>query len=168
MIEAIRQEAAVRFGLAPDTATAALRRGTPKVAVLSTSSPSLRDNEQPQNIPSAFVQSYSIGKPHPSFQLTGAVCLGTALCIPQTVPYCLVHTNTILTPPRSPSSMTGDHNKMLEISSALHTVKIRHGSGEMDVTVKLVDTDLETVTVESVTVSRTASRLFKGEVYFTK
>lgn len=78
-IEAIRRHASVLYGFAANTTTAGLQRGTPKISLLSAADPG---SDSPSDI---NVFSYSMGKAHPSFQLTGAVCLGAAVCLDGTV-----------------------------------------------------------------------------------
>ncbi|KAL1895931.1 hypothetical protein Sste5346_005030 [Sporothrix stenoceras] len=78
-IEAIRRHASVLFGFAANTTTAGLQRGTPKISLLSAADPNTDSSSD------IHVFSYSMGKAHPSFQLTGAVCLGAAVCLDGTV-----------------------------------------------------------------------------------
>ncbi|QGI86942.1 hypothetical protein CEK25_013671 [Fusarium fujikuroi] len=80
LVEAIRCQGAVDMGLATSTKVAGLTRGTPKIALLS--SPTRRANNK---TPDIYVQSYSMGLPHPTLQLTGAVCLGSAVSIQGTI-----------------------------------------------------------------------------------
>lgn len=87
IIEAIRRQGAVMCGLAKDIHSASLICGTPKTAVLS---PARTQSDHEASIPDIQVTSYSMGKVHPTLQLTGAVCLGAALCIEGTV----AHTTT--------------------------------------------------------------------------
>ncbi|KAB8202565.1 hypothetical protein BDV34DRAFT_215364 [Aspergillus parasiticus] len=84
IIEAIRVAGAVRFGLAQDTATAGRIIGTPKIALLY---PCRHEIDVGRRIDETDigVLPFSLGQPHPSLQLTGAVCVGTALSIPGTV-----------------------------------------------------------------------------------
>jgi 2-methylaconitate cis-trans-isomerase PrpF len=86
-MESIRRVGAVMMGLASSTEAAAKVRGTPKLALVSpapvsapTDSPSKEDDES-----RIQVLAFSMGKPHPSLQLTGAACLGVAACVKGTV-----------------------------------------------------------------------------------
>ena len=166
IIEAVRREGAVHFGLAEDIETAAFVRGTPKIAVLSpsqyTGQPDMlsTSNYQSANIE---VTSYSMGKVHPSLQLTGAVCLGSALSIPGTVASDLSRKriDSIFTPPDTPPEVcvrdsTGDVDGIVIQKNFV----IAHRSGLMDVLVN-VATDAR---IKDVTVFRTARRLFEGNV----
>lgn len=72
----IRALAAVKMGLAKDIAEAALRMGTPKIALVGKSSVDDTD---------ISVRAFSMGKPHPTIQMTGTVCVGAAAAVPGTV-----------------------------------------------------------------------------------
>ncbi|KFA65887.1 hypothetical protein S40285_09203 [Stachybotrys chlorohalonatus IBT 40285] len=72
--EAIRQRGAVLMGLASDLEDASRTRGTPKIAYVSPP-----DHKSPDpNALAIKVLAYSMGKPHPTLQLTGGVCLASA------------------------------------------------------------------------------------------
>jgi 2-methylaconitate cis-trans-isomerase PrpF len=166
ILEAVRREGAVRFGLAADTETAALVRGTPKIAVLSspqyTGQPDLVPTSKPRN-PDIHVTAYSMGKVHPSFQLTGAVCLGSALSIPGTIASDLSKMRTELTPtpPGTPSDES-DHGSEEGFDGGVvrKNMVIAHRTGQMEVLVNVVNGEQ----VKSITVFRTARRLFEGNV----
>lgn len=82
-MESIRRVGAVAMGLASSTEAAANVRGTPKLALVSpTSTDSARTEDDSLSIQ---VLAFSMGKPHPSLQLTGAACLAAAVCIEGTV-----------------------------------------------------------------------------------
>lgn len=172
-MESIRREAAVRFGLAETVKEAALVQGTPKIAILSRpvlSRPLSMDQPGPYGKPPDIqVVAYSMGKVHPSLQLTGAVTLGAAMSIPGTVAAEIsarTAPGDVLSPPETPSEgSTG--NLVEKPTRAVEVVEknwlIAHPSGLMDVQVR-VSGEIE---IESVTVFRTARRLFEGTVLVT-
>jgi 2-methylaconitate cis-trans-isomerase PrpF len=130
------------MGLARTVEEAALTRGTPKVAMLYRS----KDAD-------VRVQAYSMGLPHPSLQLTGAICLSVALCSPGTIAYDLTKTEGAPpTPQRTPSP--GER-------ADVKKVKIAHSQGSIGVSVVL-----EKGQPRSCAVSRTARRLFAGKVRY--
>jgi 2-methylaconitate cis-trans-isomerase PrpF len=181
-IEAIRRRASVLFGFAANTITAGLQRGTPKISLLS-STDADNDNDTPSDI---HVFSYSMGKAHPSFQLTGAVCLGAAVCLDGTVAADLAnnkrrssHQSDSL-PPTPPLSSLSSSPKSdfapsplaaaaaaevaerTEKHSAGRKVIIQHRSGTLDVEVDIAANGQEAA---GVTVYRTARRVFEGVIY---
>jgi 2-methylaconitate cis-trans-isomerase PrpF len=79
-MEEIWRAGAVRFGLAESVAAAGLVRGTPKLAVVAPVW-----GEDGIGNADVGVAAYSMGKVHPALQLTGAVCLGAAVCVEGTV-----------------------------------------------------------------------------------
>ena len=166
IVEAVRREGAVHFGLAADTEAAALVRGTPKIAVLSPppfpSQPDLALTWKPRT-PDIHVTAYSMGKVHPSFQLTGAVCLGSALSIPGTVAFDIskMRREWTPTPPGTPSEGS-DHSleEGIEEGVVRQKMTIAHRAGQMEVLVEVVKGEQ----IESITVFRTARRLFEGSV----
>lgn len=163
LIEAIRCSAAVKMGLATNEASAGLVRGTPKIAVLSPP-PSHKVNPA-KNIPDIFVTSYSMGKMHPSFQLTGAVCLGAAVSIPGTVASAITQRIPFNTPPGTPPDSSMDQGLELgRIRRTDQNVMIQHVSGNIGADVRLRTESDGEVVVEDVSVSRTARRLFEGNV----
>jgi 2-methylaconitate cis-trans-isomerase PrpF len=156
LVETIRREGAVIFGLAKDTTAASLVRGTPKIAILSPPKDGATD---------ISVMAYSMGKPHPTLQLTGAVCLGAAVCIEGTIAHELSSLSTItyITPPTTPPRDTKETSSE---EDGERTVRIKHAGGVVAVAVKIAG-DSEECNVEKVTVSRTARRLFEGNVFLT-
>lgn len=161
IIEAIRQEGAVMCGLAKNTAAASLVRGTPKIAVLSPPNGSFGEERTIQ------VQSFSMGKPHPSLQLTGGVCLGAAVCIQGTTANQLAARVNMMTPPGTPPSKLQDAVVDLDEEAENCRVNIKHSSGEMVVLVKTRKGDAGETEIENVSVSRTARRLFEGNAYYS-
>lgn len=168
LVEAVRQQGAVGMGLATTVEMAALTRGTPKVALLYPPIVS----QQKKGIPDLRVQAYSMGLPHPSLQLTGAVCLATALSSEGTVAAELSSTPVIggdnevplPSPERTPSPPSNiDHgdNGLLGVKRE-KTYMIEHSKGSIEVAVALNDDG----SVRSCAVSRTARRLFEGSVRY--
>ncbi|KAH7324008.1 methylitaconate delta2-delta3-isomerase [Rhexocercosporidium sp. MPI-PUGE-AT-0058] len=159
IVEVIRRIAAVRMGLASDEISAAQVRGTPKIAVLSQAEPRAHDEATPD----IHVTSYSMGKMHPSFQLTGAVCLGAAISIPGTVASDIAERQRYPTPPGTPEEKFEEANSVKNACIEKEVV-IEHASGEITARVKSREDGMDGLAVESVTVSRTARRLFEGNV----
>lgn len=153
IIEAIRRQGAVEFGLASDVQDAGLRRGTPKIALISRS---LASSFQHTKNPDISVLAYSMGKVHPSVQLTGAVCLGAAACLEGTI------VSELIT--QSVDSSTQEifelASKQSQKNKTGRSVVIGHNSGIIDVDVDVTADD----EVQSVTVFRTARRLFEGTI----
>lgn len=165
--EAIRQRGAVLMGLAPSIEAASLVRGTPKLAIVS---------KPVGNEADVQVQAYSMGKPHPSLQLTGGVCLGSAACLEGTVPYRLAknqpkHVEDLLTPARTPSPSdegTQSPDKLEPArheSDEKHTVRLAHSRGCMEMEVWTKDEGKE-LRIERCIGLRTARRLFEGKVFY--
>lgn len=165
-VEAIRRTAAVHMGLSEDTASAALVKGTPKIAVLS-------------SVPSStaadlFVTSFSTGRVHPSLQLTGAVCISAAAVIPETVAWHIASRSSRDASPsvsldsdRSVMEPLSTENVKEEGSSQQQKVTIAHAIGKIDATVSLqTDARNDTPLIDAVTVIRTARRLFEGNVFY--
>ena len=82
-MESIRRAGAVLMGLASSTEAAARVRGTPKLALLSPAP--LQAVKTHDDSLAIQVLAFSMGKPHPSLQLTGAACLASAVCIEGTI-----------------------------------------------------------------------------------
>ncbi|KAI9148194.1 PrpF protein [Paramyrothecium foliicola] len=152
LVECIRQHGAVAMGLAHSVEEASRIRGTPKAALLYAPVPS-GPHQKPADI---RVLAYSMGLPHPSLQLTGAVCLAVALCSPGTVAADISKRNAPPTPERTPSPGDGKPQEVRK-------VKIAHSQGSMDVSVA---SDGIGGKVRSCAVSRTARRLFEGKVRY--
>ncbi|CAI6339940.1 unnamed protein product [Periconia digitata] len=165
-MESIRRAGAVLMGLASNTEEAGKVRGTPKLALVSPPQSTTKDAL------SIHVLAFSMGKPHPSLQLTGAACLASAVCIRGTVAQRLASdpkdqsTWEILTPERTPSPLS-EVNEDQESHSQLkkQNVSISHSSGSIDVEVSTLSSG-DDVVVERCAVSRTARRLFEGTVYY--
>ncbi|KAI9376519.1 PrpF protein-domain-containing protein [Aspergillus egyptiacus] len=154
LVESIRREGAVAMGLAANVELAGRTRGTPKAALIyppgdATDRPDIR------------VQAYSMGLPHPSLQLTGAVSIAVALSYPGTIASDLssvVATDGPLTPERTPSP-GGETKEEMQLK---REVRIAHSKGVIKVDVAL-KSDGE---IASCAVSRTARRLFEGRIRY--
>lgn len=153
MVEEIRRAGAVQFGLATDTHAAGLIRGTPKIAFLS-------ETAQEDDQADIYVLSFSMGKVHPSLQLTGAVCIAAAMATPGTVAWELAGGKALEKIPKHGISVANQ-----EIASPL-PVGIRHPSGIIHTETMLEMDHKGEVRVERVAVIRTARRLFEGNVYY--
>ncbi|KAL0942782.1 methylitaconate delta2-delta3-isomerase [Colletotrichum truncatum] len=176
--EAIRRRGAVLMGLAGTLEEAGMVRGTPKLAYLSRPTSgglTKRDAD-------IRVQAYSMGKPHPSLQLTGGVTLASAMIMEGTVAHRIaslsmtLHNEGIPTPRRTPSPSaikTGD--LLLDESESLpfqsdavsRIIRIEHGSGTMEVEAWARQGEHGLI-IDRCVVLRTARRLFEGNVlYYT-
>lgn len=161
IIESIRREGAVMYGLAKDAAAASLVRGTPKIAVLS---PPIGSFGEARTIQ---VQSFSMGKPHPSLQLTGGVCLGAAVCTEGTIANELAAKVNMMTPPGTPPSELQEAVAKPSEEVSKCRVTMKHSSGEMAVLVETRKGDAGGLEIARVSVSRTARRLFEGNAYYS-
>jgi 2-methylaconitate cis-trans-isomerase PrpF len=171
-MESIRRAGAVLMGLASSTDAAAKVRGTPKLAVVSPPRlDQLSGNGMSHVTPDIHVQAFSMGKPHPSLQLTGAACLASAVSIEGTVAHQLA-VNTKMqsfwqssTPERTPSPCSETSEGLSCLLPVPRTVCISHSSGSINVEVLATCSDTFAV-VDRCIVSRTARRLFEGTVYY--
>lgn len=153
LVEDIRREGAVRFGLAADTQAAGLVRGTPKIAILSRAAAGECDDYPDGDIQ---VLAFTMGKPHPSLQLTGAVCLGAAAAIHGTIAWEFAHARDI----------DGPSKHGVNQIAAPVPVGIRHPAGVIHAETSLRMDGQGGVDVDRVAVSRTARRLFEGSVLY--
>lgn len=166
LVEDIRRAGAIQMGLATDLEAAAVTRGTPKLAFVSPGEAPVRGKQSGD----VRVSAMSMGRPHPSLQLTGAVCLAAATCIPGTVLHAAREATQrvrgLLTPEDSENS---DDDAMMRSSQDGKLVDgevvwLQHPSGQIKVVVKIqADSDGE-VTIESCSVSRTARKIFDGQI----
>ncbi|WYZ41370.1 hypothetical protein EsH8_V_000265 [Colletotrichum jinshuiense] len=177
--EAIRRQGAVRMGLANTIEGAALVKGTPKLAYLSRPT----DAGLVKEAADIWVQAYSMGKSHPSLQLTGGVTLASAVITEGTVAHRIAGRNATLqtegipTPRRTPSPaedslMVPSKRQACDSAARDHKkgqiVRIQHSSGTMEVEV-WIQGGGEGMAVDRCVVSRTARRLFEGNVlYYTR
>ncbi|KAI4161219.1 MAG: hypothetical protein LQ342_005010 [Letrouitia transgressa] len=158
LIESIRRKGAVLFGLAPNEEAASHVRGTPKIAVLSAPKKCvLFAGDRFQEImkerpPDIAVTAFSMGKVHPSLPLTGAVCLATATSVPGTVAFELQSQMQGLSSGKIPRSQSRTQGQ---------EVCILQRSGKTLADVQITYPEMK---VEGVCVSRTAQRLFEGNV----
>ncbi|CAG7956536.1 unnamed protein product [Penicillium salamii] len=150
LAEEIRRNGAVQLGLASDVESAGLVRGTPKIAFLSAPAEETSDID---------VLAFSMGKPHPSIQMTGAVCIGAAMAIYGTVAWHLS---------RASDSQVPKHGMNVggqRIANPV-PVRIRHPAGVIETETVLDMRGEGDVDVEQVAVMRTARRLFEGNVFY--
>ena len=156
-VEEIRRAGAVRYGLAPTTEEAARVRGTPKIAFLRPASFGAKTDIQ--------VTAYSMGRMHPSLQLTGAVCLAAALCTPGTVASRLSANRGLpLTPPGSDDGeeQQPESEGAPDMSARNRSVFLEHPTGQIVAVVQWSSGADGDVTIDSVKLARTAKRLFVG------
>ena len=174
LIESIRRQGAVNMGLAPDPETAARTRATPKIAVLAPprinahtgGSSATADDGNNERQPDIDVTAFSMGKVHPSLQLTGAVCLGAATGIARTVASDLSRDGR---PPEERRRDAPGKVDVPEISEKMSSlvggeVCIGQRGGKILADVRVSPFGPR---VEGVTVDRTAQRLFEGRVMLT-
>lgn len=171
LVESIRTTAAVEMGLAPDVQTASETRGTPKAVLVY---PPVFSQEGDSH--EVRVLAYSMGKPHPTLPLTGAVAMAAALRLPGTIAAELSQTSVLgnqeasqglRTPERTPSpSEDAKKGGLRTNAKRLDEARIAHGKGTIRVGIGMgVDEDGQE-TVDSCAVSRTARRLFEGRVRY--
>lgn len=193
--EAIRRQGAVRMGLAGSEEEAGRTRGTPKIAFLSPPPmPPFGGDDGlagSKSGPVADVQvlAYSMGKPHPSLQLTGGVTIASAVIAEGTVAHRVaggsslgpVHWGVegLPTPRRTPSPAGEvDNGALLPAGDVVpggsgvgeqkagRIVRIQHGSGVMEVEVQTRDDADGGTVVDRCVVTRTARRLMEGNVFY--
>ncbi|RTE77207.1 hypothetical protein BHE90_008328 [Fusarium euwallaceae] len=129
LVESIRLHGAVAMGLAPSLKVAAKTQGTPKIALLR--SPTCRTGKDTKN-PDIRVLSYSMGLPHPSLQLTGAVCLGAAVSIKGTIAADLaaLESSDESLPPTPELEETDLDRELKNMRDKMAWVKKKNASGE--------------------------------------
>lgn len=160
LVETIRRAGAVAMGLAADVEAASRTRGTPKAALVYPPTFTQVGGGKDSR-PDIRVQAYSMGLPHPSLQLTGAVTIAVALSYPGTIAAGLSAMGAIMhraLPPTPEQSPPPDDRK----SELGKDVLIEHSQGTMKVGVVMDDAG----EVASCAVSRTARRLFEGKVRY--
>ncbi|PPJ50174.1 hypothetical protein CBER1_05220 [Cercospora berteroae] len=132
-------------------------RGTPKVALLSM--PKVPQGAFDE-LPDVQVAALSMGKPHGSLQLTGAVCLATAICTEGTIANKIaLQAEQWRTAHSGPGLPRQDSFTTLPEQS--RKVLIKHSGGTIGADVLRSDEE-----VRSVKLLRTARRLFEGKVCF--
>lgn len=161
VIENIRRVGAVMMGLSTDTKAAAVTQGTPKVAIVS--AVPLWNSRDESTTADLHVAAFSMGKLHPSLQLTGAVCLGAAAVTSGTVPNRVMSAATLPTPERTPSPGPPTFNDKPKAEKK--TVRIGHARGLLAVEVEH-SCGVQVTEIKSAVVLRTARRLFEGNVLF--
>lgn len=188
--EAIRRRGAVLMGLADSVEAAGRVRGTPKLAYVSAPPPASAYNHGSTIIddlpttasPDIVVCAYSMGKPHPSLQLTGGVCLSSAVAVEGTVAHRLSQRSSKgktptghelpPTPERTPSPPSSVVDEDLNSSPAeaqginKRQVRLQHGSGVMEVETWTRPDAEQGLAIDRCIVSRTARRLFEGNVLY--
>lgn len=144
----IRALAAVQMGLATSIEAASKVMGTPKIAIVGPptryTTASGRDIDAIES--DIWIRAYSMGKPHPAIQMTGAVCVGAASAIPDSL------VNRYFRQSR--------HSRGEDVSGP---VVIGHAGGTMAVE-GISRTEGDEIIVECGTVYRTARRLMEGTV----
>ncbi|KAK8133510.1 hypothetical protein PG984_005522 [Apiospora sp. TS-2023a] len=198
--ESIRQLGAVRMGLASTVEAAALVRGTPKLVYVSRPTPSLQRNSLKSALDAgdealapADVQilAYSMGRPHPSLQLTCGVGLASAVAMEGTVANRMSQKSKTILPPLmdglpptprrtpSPLSTSSDNDgcplpgssEPSELLAGTHrstkrSIRLAHSSGVMEVETWTRPGDDGAPVIDRCIVSRTARRLFEGNVFY--
>ena len=166
LIESIRRQGAVEMGLAPDRDTAARTRATPKIAVLAPPRINAHTGgattDAIERQPDIEVTAFSMGKVHPSLQLTGAVCLGAATGISRTVASDLSRDGRPAEERRDApgkADVPEVSEKMASLVGGEVCIGQRSGKMLADVRVSPFGPSIEGVTVD-----RTAQRLFEGQV----
>ena len=154
-IECVRRIGAVMMGLAKTVEEAAATRGTPKIAIVSM--PSLPHKTQTPAIPDVRVTAFSMGKLHASLQMTGAVPLAVAACTKGTIVHEIAERAGKLRYAGTGCALDG------EGSPGGREVVIEHAKGVVPV---YVETDAACA-ISRVTLSRTARRLFEGQVMYS-
>lgn len=141
-LENLRQQGSIRMGLAVSGKSASQLQGIPKIAMVF--APAGYRAISGKAISAASmdiaVRMISMGKPHRALPITGAICLAVALRIPQSVPAQLTE-------------------------NALSPLRIAHPSGLITVDAELAEGKDGVLEVRFGAVTRTARRLFSGEVY---
>ncbi|THC93385.1 hypothetical protein EYZ11_007142 [Aspergillus tanneri] len=166
IIESIRCAAMVRMGLqtAAYRKAGRVRRGTPKIVLLTMPSAAVQVGSP--NVPAKLVDvevvAYSMGNPHPTLQLTGAICLGAALSVPGTVAWDLLISNHGYP---SPSSEAGSDFLSLTPNSTKRWC-IQHPTGFIESKITTSHTADGKLFIESGSVFCSARKLFEGTVFY--
>ncbi|KAL4959774.1 PrpF protein-domain-containing protein [Aspergillus stella-maris] len=163
LVESIRRAGAVAMGLATDIETAGNVRGTPKAALVYPPK-TFTENATSASQTDIRIQAYSMGLPHPSLQLTGAVTVAVALSYTGTIVAKLSARDVAMAPPLLPTPVLSSppDDLVKEENEAQREVLIEHPKG----TIK-VDFEMDKAgDVASCSVSRTARRLFEGKVRY--
>lgn len=149
ILEAIRQKASIMLGLAKSMQEAASTRGTPKIAMLDRWHP-MQGSDTKIKVPDIAVRGFSGGKLHPSFHISGALCVGICVVVQGTAAQALR------------SSEAHD----LSSAKSDYEITISHPGGLMDLSVNIAPEGKDDISVKSASLFRTARRLFDGRVYY--
>ncbi|ORX37074.1 PrpF protein [Kockovaella imperatae] len=150
----IRAVCAVHMGLASSHETARQVMGTPKIAIVAPpmdySVPAVDGGKRiiRSTDVDIWIRPFSMGRPHPSIQMTGAVCVGSASAVPGTIVHEIISGSRASRMPRA----NGDE-----------AVIVGHASGTMAINGES-ETIAGHVVVKSGSVYRTARRLMEGSV----
>lgn len=153
-IESVRRVGAVLMGLASSVENAAATRGTPKIAVVS--APSKVAEDEDSRIADVKVAAFTMGKPHSSLQMTGAVPLAVAACVEGTIVHDIAKQAAMQSERHAPCEILASEGRRV------CQVLIEHPTGEMPVNVVLDSSSA----ISTVVLSRTARRLFEGRVAY--
>ena len=148
----IRATCAVKMGLASTVEAARLVMGTPKIALIGppvdyTVAGSAQREIRAEET-DIWVRAFSMGKPHPTIQMTGAVCVGAASSIPGAIVHDIVTSN-----------------RASKLGGVDDAVVIGHASGTMAINGDSSIVNGEVV-LRSGSVYRTARRLMEGSVCY--
>jgi 2-methylaconitate cis-trans-isomerase PrpF len=167
VVEKIRRAAMVHLGLLQtlEGKAAHVRRGTPKIAVVAPPSfPRMTTAAgELAGLADVEVTSFSMGKPHPTLQLTGAICLGAALSIPGTV------ASELLLPVESNNSIPLYYESKcchVPTSRGPKRWRIQHPTGYIDSEVTTGPDADGKISITSGSVFCTARKLFEGSVFY--
>lgn len=152
MIEAIRRAGSVRMGLARDLTEAGLCRGTPKIAIVA---PIGTWSPEADLSADVEVTAFSTGVLHPSFQVSGAVCLGAALSIPGTIASNLLPSST----PPGPEPSYGKLRPPC-------VWRIAHRTGHIQAEIVASQDESGNYFIERGSIIRTVRKLFEGPTFY--
>ncbi len=146
----IRAIMAVRMGLSTSIDKARLTGGTPKIAIAGppcdyVSSDGRRLVKASET--DLWIRPFSMGRPHPAIQMTGAVCVAAASAIPGSLIHSILQGNGMSLRTDGP-------------------VIVGHASGTMATEGKVNISQGGDIQVESGSVYRTARRLMQGSVLY--
>jgi 2-methylaconitate cis-trans-isomerase PrpF len=143
-MEAIRQAASVRMGLARDPGEAARIAAIPKVAMVSrpAAAPTLSGRGLKAGEMDILIRMVSVGRPHRAVPITGSLCLAVAMRVPGSIPHALAR-------------------------AAGEMIRIAHPSGVITVDARVSEVE-GAWRAEYGAVFRTARRLFDGSVFYPK
>ncbi|KAL8825716.1 MAG: hypothetical protein Q9191_004245 [Dirinaria sp. TL-2023a] len=161
IVETIRRRASIHLGLSRTSDEAAQRQGIPKIAIVASSGSWASRASLSTSSADVEVTAFSMGNLHPTFQLTGAICLGAALSMPNTVAsdcWRSVRPNT--PPPDSSESLLG------RTAPESRMWRIKHPMGWIDSEICWSRNAGGEFTIEKASVICTARKLFQGSVFY--